>query len=279
MPNIGVPNVFIHGSKLYKKFQTDASLAPVYQRYLIWKNASLSITGRTSSDINNLVDHLNEYKNFAEPIFDRRDNSAQEVLQPSILEEFFEYLFSGLETTLEQTCSVREPERGFIDLVFNPINFANLASLPKFTIRKKDHDFIIGGRFKLSISNSENPALQEENEIVVPAVAIECKRYLERNMLDECSGTAEKVKNATPYCLYLIASEFLKMDEGYPELSQIDEIYILRRQKNSERDQQPILPIYSDLIMEIYSSVVKHLEKIWWNPDAALTTGRVFGKI
>ena len=60
---------------------------------------------------------------------------------------------------------------------------------------------------------------------MVPAVAIECKRYLERNMLDECAGTAEKIKRATPYCLYLVVAEYLKMDDAAPEMSRIEEIF------------------------------------------------------
>lgn len=97
-------------------------------------------------------------------------------------------------------------------------------------------------------------------------VAIECKRYLERNMLDECSGTAEKFKKATPYCLYIIVSEFLKMDNASPELSRIDEIYVLRKQRNSERLADGFVPnpIYGDLVVEIYRQVQRHLSRVWW---------------
>ena len=90
--------------------------------------------------------------------------------------------------------------------------------------------------------------------MVVPAVAIECKRYLERNMLDECSGTAERVKRATPYCLYVVVSEYLKMDNARPELSRIDEIYVMRKQRNSERGASDFVakPIDHTLVFDLY---------------------------
>ena len=117
-----------------------------------------------------------------------------------------------------------------------------------------------------------------QDSVVVPAVAIECKRYLERNMLDECSGTAEKVKKATPYCLYFIVAEYLKMDDCRPELSKIDEIYILRRQRNSDRLAKNFIPnpIYGDLVWDVYSRVLAHLGRIWWDPNSALETGKLF---
>ena len=120
---------------------------------------------------------------------------------------------------------------------------------------------------------------QAQNDVVViPAVAIECKRYLERNMLDECSGTAEKVKKATPYCLYFVVAEFLKMDDAAPEMSRIDEIYVLRKQRNSERVAENFIPkpIDASLVVDIYRQVQRHLTRVWWDPQSALTVGKAF---
>lgn len=38
-----------------------------------------------------------------------------------------------------------------------------------------------------------------------------------------------------PYCVYMVAFEYMKMDEASPELTDIDEVYILCKAKNSER--------------------------------------------
>ena len=270
------PQFYIHGNKLKNKLQENPELQPVHEEYMKWKERSLSITQRNQEAVFSLVQLLNEYKGSVEPLLDKRKNSAQEVLQPSIIEEFFEYLFCNIEDELSERL-LRGPSSAFIDLVFNPKNLHSLATHPEYTLRRKDHDFVIGSTVALTFSIAGIAEVAHDS-VVVPAVAIECKRYLERNMLDECSGTAEKVKKATPYCLYFIVAEYLKMDDCRPELSKIDEIYILRRQKNSDRLAESFIPnpIYGDLVWDIYSRVLAHLGRIWWDPNSALTTGKLF---
>lgn len=276
-----VPKINIHGFKLHNKVQAtkDPQLKNVLDKYNVWLKESLKINGRTREDINRLVTLLNTYKNFAEPVFDSRANSAQEVLQPSIMEEFMEVLFCQLKNEINEDLPVREPEAGYIELMFNPKNVHSLASVPELTIRRKDHDFVIGSRVKVAFSsiNSDKSGEREE-DLVIPAVAIEVKRYLERNMLDECAGTASRVKSATPYCLYIIVSEYLKMDDCRPELSEIDEIYILRKQRNSERISAEFKanPIDGDLVWDMYCLVISHLKRIWWDPESALKSGKLF---
>lgn len=276
MPNSLQPQVYVHGSKLKNKAVTAPELQPLLEIYARWKNQSLAVEGRTDEDIFQLTAYLNEYKNAVESTFDARANSAQEVLQPSILEEFFEYLFCRLDAEL-QLSVLRRPDSGFIDLAFNPKSLRDLMTSPDYTIRRKDHDFVIGASVEMKLTvPGGNPT--QTDTLVIPAVAIECKRYLERNMLDECSGTAEKIKKSTPYCLYIIASEYLKMDDASPELSRIDEIYVLRKQRNSERLAEGFVPnpIYGELVVEIYRQVQRHLNRVWWNPQSAITNGKAF---
>lgn len=270
------PQTYVHGTKLRNKAAADPALAPTLAAYETWRTASLAVPCRSSDEVRELVRLLNVYKDAAEPVFDARANSAQEVLQPSILEEFFEYLFCKLDDSLDKTL-LRRPASGFIDLAFNPRSLNELVTKPDYTVRRKDHDFVIGSMVEMELRVPGQLQTQVDR-LVVPAVAIECKRYLERNMLDECSGTAEKIKKATPYCLYFVVAEFLKMDDAAPELSRIDEIYVLRKQRNSERQAQGVerKPIDAELVVDIYNEVERHLTRIWWNPESALTSGKAF---
>ncbi len=272
------PASYVHGNKLQRKADKDPNLAPGFERYLKWREDRLAITERSEEDVSRLVAIMDEYKSEVEPVFDARKNSAQEVLQPSIIEEFFEYLFCNISEQVGVDV-LREPAAGYIDLVFNPKSLESLVSAPEYTIRRKDHDFVIGALVGLQFRAVGSDKVAEEG-VVVPAIAIECKRYLERNMLDECSGTAEKVKRSTPYCRYYVVAEYLKMDDASPEMSLIDEIYILRKQRNSERLAKGFVPnpIAPDLVWDLYVKCVDHLKRIWWDPDAALETGRVFGR-
>lgn len=270
------PQAFTHGDKLVRKAASTPALAKVLTHYRKWRTNSLAVTGRRQSDVIRLTQLLNAYKDAVEPILDARRNSAQEGLQPSILEEFFGYLFSTVSTDLGVEL-LRRPASSFIGLIFNPREVRSLVTAPEYTIRSKDHDFVLGACLEMTVAAEGAVAINKER-LVVPAVAIECKRYLERNMLDECAGTAERIKKATPYCKYIVASEFLKLDKASPELSVIDEIYILRRQRNLERSHinQKINPIYPDLVWSLYEDVMAHLRKVWWDPQSGLTSGRVF---
>jgi hypothetical protein len=270
------PQLYIHGSKLRRKAEGNDDLRAAFESYTVWRTRSLEITGRERDDVYALVDLLNQYKDTVELIFDARPNSAQEVLQPSILEEFFEYLFCRVDEVIGEGV-LRRPASGYLDLIFNPRDIHTLVSNPEYTIRRKDHDFVIGSTINLTI-RAEGTHRVSEDQIVIPAVALECKRYLERNMLDECSGTAEKIKRATPYCIYIVVAEYLKMDDCSPELSRIDEIYVLRKQRNLERGHVGFIPnpIDRELVWDIYQKIVRHLRRIWWNPDSALTTGKLF---
>ena len=273
----GTPQVFIHGSKLKRKAASDATLEVAIPHYERWRAESLKVVQRDAAAIQQLTKLLNEYKDAVEPTFDARSNSAQEILQPSILEEFFEYVFSQISKELKQDF-VRRPTSAYLDLVFNPRDVKNLMTKPDFTVRRKDHDFVIGASVELTLRVADAGAKVSKEEIVVPAVAIECKRYLERNMLDECSGTAERMKRVTPYCLYVVVAEFLKLDDASPELSRIDEIYVLRKQRNLERNAVGFVPspIDAGLVWDLYQLCLRHLTRIWWDPASAVTTGKVF---
>jgi hypothetical protein len=272
------PKIYIHGSKLRRKAASNPELNDVLERYEQWRKDSLAIEGRNEEDVNALVELMDAYKGDAESVFDSRPNSAQEVLQPSIIEEFFEYLFCSISTVVGIDV-LRQPAAGFIDLVFNPKSLGSLSKAPEYTIRRKDHDFVIGAVVELGI-RSEGSDTRLKDKVVIPAIAVECKRYLERNMLDECAGTAEKVKRSTPYCKYYVVAEYLKMDDASPEMSLIDEIYILRKQRNSARLSKDFVPnpISPELVWDLYTRCVSHLTRIWWNPDDALIQGRVFNR-
>jgi hypothetical protein len=68
------------------------------------------------------------------------------------------------------------------------------------------------------------------------------------------------------------------MDDASPELTQIDEIFILRKQRNSERSEKGFVakPIDGELVIALYDMVLQHLRRIWWDPQSALTNGRLF---
>lgn len=285
----------VHGKILKEKYRStlDNQLKEAvlnYERFMsnvdkieFWDDDNYSL----SKSINLLVKELNLYRNAVIPTFDSRKNSGQENLHSTILEEFFHILVSpivGKYTGKSNEALSSGKANSYCSLNFTPGSFSDLLENPSVNIHTKDQDFVLGCKVQITTkafgdkSGHENVA-----QVVVPVVAIECKTYIERNMLDSCAGTAARLKAAMPYCIYLVAAEYMKMKDAFPELTSIDEVFILTKSSNSERLERrklgyPVHDIYPELIMDIYQMVDKHLAKIWWSPEDAIKRGRVINR-
>lgn len=102
-------------------------------------------------------------------------------------------------------------------------------------------------------------------------------------MLDSCAATASRLKTAMPYCIYIVASEYMKMSDAAPELTDIDEVYILCRAKNADRERRkrenlPPFDINANLIIDLYNRVSRHLNAIWWKPEDAVENGKIINR-
>jgi len=285
-----------HGPVLENKCQASASsdlltLLSAYQKFISEALAirfTLSDPSSRRTAIENLTGYLNCYRSVALPILEARENSGQENLRSSILEEFFQLLLFPLTEKIRSGHPVAltlGKANSYVSLTFTPRNFSALFENPVPNVHTKDQDFVLGCAMNLSSSiKGQGPSTaQRSTEVVIPAVAIECKTYIERNMLDSCAGTAKRLKSAMPYCLYIVASEYMKMDDAYPELTDIDELFILTKTTNADRlrfraEGRPPHLICDSLIRDVFEMVSDHLNKIWWSPEDALSRGRVIGR-
>lgn len=281
---------FVHGFNLKNKSEKDASLKPIYDRYLDFRMKINNIPIDSNGNIEILCNEFNLYRNDVVYLLEKRKNHAQENLRSSMMEEFFIHLLSDLIKSKFEKC----PDNlfigkggGYVDLTFSPKKFTDIFDKPGEYFHSKDQDFMFGAEFIISVSpySKEHKKINsaEEKRIIVPVVAIECKTYLERNMLDSCAGTATRIKKATPYCLYIIASEYLKLKDAHPELTDIDEIYVLCKESNSERTKkqkrgEKIAVIDKNLVIDLYSLVSKHLNRVWWQPENAIKNGKVINR-
>jgi hypothetical protein len=109
----------------------------------------------------------------------------------------------------------------------------------------------------------------ENVNIQVPAVAIECKTYLDKTMLEGSSTAGEQLKTRNPNALYIVVAEWLKLTENVNlKKYKIDQIYILRKQKNTDREFRFLptyekKPIYADVVTHLYETVRTHLSVDW----------------
>jgi hypothetical protein len=250
-----------------------------YEKY---RNEIDAVESLDDDGILHIVDALNEYRRVAIPLFDSVKNSGQTGLGSTIMEEFFFLLFNKRinKMKLEHNNLFIGKGNSYVSLSFTPNSFETVFEKPIANIHTKDQDFVLGVNVGIEVIADGS---SQTTMTVIPVVAIECKTYLERNMLDSCAATAGRLKNAMPYCIYIVASEYMKMSDASPKLTDIDEVYILCKAKNSERERrrnnnQEPFKIDGNLIVDLYHRVDRHLNSIWWNPEDAVSNGKIINR-
>lgn len=254
----------------------------IENQYEKYRDEIEKISVLDADGIKSAVNALNEYRRVALPIFDKMSNAGQKALGYTIMEEFFYLIFNKkieIEGINHDNLFVGKGN-SYVSLSFTPGSFDSMFGNPNANIHTKDQDFVLGANVEIQVKAEGNV---ENTCTVIPVVAIECKTYLERNMLDSCAATAGRLKNAMPYCVYIVAAEYMKMTDAAPELTDIDEVYILCKAKNAEREDRkkknlPPIDIDTDLVLDLYERVTRHLNAVWWQPDDAVMHGKIINR-
>lgn len=283
----------IHGNNLQQKEGGDkygspkcrallAEIRPVYEKWRLDNEAlagPIGVAGdRDKETLKQRVALLNSYKDFIEQrrfveAFDSRSN-----LQSSALEEFMYYLFGDLVKSISGNALVGK-SHSFKDIFFRAPSFSDMLAKPHAFVEKKDHDFAIGVSVDAGLV-TRGAGMQEIEKWDLPAVAIECKTYLDKTMLQDVSTAAEELKVRNPNAMYIVVAEWLKLTESVNlKKTKIDQIYILRKQKNSDREVR-LQPgymkneIFEDVVEHLFSTVRNHLTKPW---DGSIAAGLAKG--
>lgn len=282
-PDIKARGVFIHGQNLAQKEKHQAKYLDDRSRKLLqeirlvydtWKKDNTSLEGpnlkKSPGDfslIKERVDLMTSYKDFIDQQtiaehFDSRSN-----LHSSVLEEFIYYLFRDLVSSFPGRPLIGKAAT-FKDLFFLPSGYREMVTQPSVKVERKDHDFIIGATVKASfVCDGEGKG--EEFLFELPAVAIECKTYLDKTMLEGSSVAADQLKMRNPNSLYIVVAEWLKLTSSINlKKYKLDQIYVLRRQKNTDREYRYgrdylKRPIDADVVFRLYEQVRDHLSGAW----------------
>lgn len=273
----------VHGDNLTQKENNQEKyidgeskifLREIRQEYNKWKAANYELKGpiQTSSEkdlevITKRVELFSAYKDFIDQQkyaekFDSRSN-----LHSSVLEEFIYHLFRDLVISFSEKALIGKAH-SFKDLFFNAPNYSEMISKPYTLLEKKDHDFVIGVNINTTMKCDGSTENQTEL-FQIPAVAIECKTYLDKTMLEGSSTAAEQLKNRNPNAIYFVVSEWLKLTENVNlKKFKVDQIYILRKQKNTDREYRYLQtyvknPIYADVVFRLFNDVRDHLTIDW----------------
>ena len=277
-------NVYVHGNNILqklnhrRKYTGDSSvlyLKQISERYEIWKEKNLELKGPFKGDsieksqeiIIERVKLLNDYKDFLDiqeyaEHFDSRSN-----LHSSVLEEFMYYLFKDVVEEISPNSLIGK-SHSFKDIFFRSNSYSSMVEKPCAVIEKKDHDFSIGISVNAEM-NCNGSDFNEKHVWDIPAIAIECKTYLDKTMLQDVSTAAEEIKLKNPNAMYIVVAEWLKLTESINlKKYKVDQIYVLRKQKNTDREYRYLdgyikNPIYSDAVIHLFALVKDFLTSDW----------------
>lgn len=286
----------------YADEESRVYLTEIRTEYDKWHAANLLLTGpiatSTEDESRQIITEramlFEDYKNFIDQQrfaekFDSRSN-----LHSTVLEEFMYYLFRDLVAGFGSHALIGK-SHSFKDIFFAPPSFTASLRRPYISIERKDHDFVIGttveASFHATTSPSQDPNVGETQMLIttepseydsptvtsdaeshifdIPAVAIECKTYLDKTMLEGSSRAAEELKARIPNGIYIVVMEWLKLT-GAVNLQKykVNQIYVLRKQRNTDREYR-FLPNYEkkpvdpDVVFHLFEFVREHLTANW----------------
>ncbi len=275
--------MFIHGNNLdqkenhqtkYRDEESRRYLVEIRARYNQWKSANEALIGPVAETAENdstiiaeRVRILNEYKEFLDQQHYAEKFDSRSNLHSSVLEEFMYYLFRDIVRGISETALIGK-SHSFKDVFFRAPSYKEMVKKPHALVEIKDHDFAIGASVKATIK-CNGSEISEEHNWDIPAVAIECKTYLDKTMLQDVSTAADQLKQKNPNAMYIVVAEWLKLTESVNlKKYKIDQIYVLRKQKNTDREfrydaNYEKNPIYADVVEHCFSSVREFLTADW----------------
>ena len=269
-------------------------LEEILESYNSWSDSVKSLTLKKKARVDKMVDLLNDYKDFLEvnaiakrgsPFLKRQ--KGQLKLDNSVLEEFLIYLvddsiISGLPNDFKIDCG---PHTAFMSLSFRPEGVGSLNKKPSVVLKHKDQDFTLGRKihYKFSSSSTFDRPQTTTGEFYLSVFAAEIKVNYDKTMFQECSGTASRLKQGCPIARYYALVEYLDMLPEDCRLTEIDNVFLLRKTKRLPVNKRTILaeverqhkefPIDKDVIWNFVQEMQQFINAVWYDPKEALNRG------
>ncbi len=269
-------------------------LEEVLAKYQDWINALKNLKSVGQKRVYQLVDLLNEYKDFLEVDIIAKRGSAfmkrqkgQLKLDNSVLEEFLIYLvdnriINGLPRDVKIDCG---PHTAFMSLSFRPTGIASLNESPLIVLKEKDQDFTLGKsiHYQFSPSSDFEAELTTSGQLYLSVFATEIKVNYDKTMFQECAGTASRLKQGCPIAKYYVLVEYLDMLPEDCRLTEIDNVFLLRKTKRLAVNKRSVVaeiekqhknfPISKEVMWHFVQKIQHFVEAVWYDPNEALERG------
>jgi hypothetical protein len=261
--------------------------------YESWIKKMTSLTSRGEQKVRDMTALLNQYKDYLEVDLVARKGSAflkrqkgQMKLDNSVLEEFLIHLIDPtILNNLPNFDLEPGPQTAFMSLAFRPSSIANLNEKPEVIIKEKDQDFTIGRtiHYKFCSEPNFNQTKTTNGKFHLAVLSAECKINYDKTMFQECAGTAARLKQGCPVAKYFALVEYLDMQPEDTRLTEIDNVFLLRKAKRLPFEKRSSLeevsrqhkeyPISADVILMFVNEIQTFIDSTWFDADAALKRG------
>ncbi len=287
-----------HGEKLLaainnpKAINDKDILEEALKAYKNWTTQLENLTSKGDKRVREMTGLLNGYKDLLEvdliakkgsPFIKRQ--KGQMKLDNSIMEEFLIHLVH--EDVLKNLPKGIETgsQTAFMSLSFRPSSIEKLCEKPEIVIKQKDQDFTIGKSiyYQFSPDNSFDKKLTLDGRFFLAVLAAEVKVNYDKTMFQECAGTASRLKQGCPLSKYYALIEYLDMKPEDVRLTDIDNVFLLRKAKRLPFEKRSIfeevraihrdLPISADVMIHFVKEIQNFIDATWYDADAAIERG------
>ncbi len=269
-----------------------ALLDEAYEAYKKWIADLNALTSKGDKRIEEMTTLLNGYKDYLEVELIAKQGSpfikrqkGQLKLDNSVLEEFLTHfvnpdildnLPSGIETG---------SQTAFMSLSFRPTDIASLNKKPEIVLKQKDQDFTIGKSiyYRFSPDSTFQNKVTLDGKMFLAVLAAEVKVNYDKTMFQECSGTASRLKQGCPLSKYYALVEYLDMQPEDVRLTDIDNVFLLRKAKRLPYEKRSVyqevkklhedFPISSEVMKMFVGEIQNFINATWYDPSEALKRG------
>jgi hypothetical protein len=269
-----------------------ALLGKAYVAYEKWIADLNGLTSKGDKRVEEMTALLNGYKDYLEVELIAKQGSpfikrqkGQLKLDNSVLEEFLTHFVNpeildnlpvGIETG---------SQTAFMSLSFRPTDISALNAKPEIVLKQKDQDFTIGKSiyYKFSPDKEFENKVTLDGKLFLAVLAAEVKVNYDKTMFQECSGTASRLKQGCPLSKYYALVEYLDMQPEDVRLTDIDNVFLLRKAKRLPYEKRSIysevkkqhedFPISADVMKIFVAEIQNFINATWYDPDEALKRG------
>ncbi len=195
------------------------------------------------------ADIINDYYEKLNIFIKENKITSQSKFRSTFLEELSTYLF-------EDNQYIKNGELG----IYNRGIYAGMkiGNDLKINIMKKDVDFCIGKKLKISINN-------KEYKIILPVIAVEVKTYLDATMFGEVQFSSKLLKNATPNVKTYVLMETNQVGKDKIIAARYDktlnEMFVLRHDTKSLIAYDVLRDYYNQICNDIIDIAVERTIK------------------